>query len=141
MTGRTPWSLLSWVRREGGRAGGREGCVMFLLMFLKQVLLYPTLISIPSLSLLLSLLSPSCLVGVRNRMDSNERIEEAEAREEEEAREEAGDGQVFVVAEPVKTKVKAADVAVDGSVRKGEEEGEEEEEVHSHHLRGGPAAH
>ena len=75
-------------------------------------------------------------------MDLNERIEEAEAREEEVAREEAGDGEVFVVAEPVKTKAKAVDVAVDGSVRKGEEEEEkEEEEVHSHHLRGGPAAH
>lgn len=73
-------------------------------------------------------------IGVQNRMDLNERIAEAEAREEEEGREEVGDGQVFVVTEPVKTK-EMADVVV------GKAEEEEGEEVHSHHLRGGPAAY
>lgn len=60
-------------------------------------------------------------------MELKERIEEAEAREEE-GREEAGDGEVFVVIEPV---TKDVDLALNGSVRK-----EIEEEEVLHHLRG-----
>jgi hypothetical protein len=122
-------------RREGGREGGRDGMHFSPR---ENVLLYPPFISpflppsLPLQSLSLSFPFRVCLLtGVQNRMDLNERIAEAEAREEE-GREEAGDGQVFVVTEPVKTKA-AADVV------EGKAEGEEE--VHSHHLRGGPAAH
>lgn len=70
------------------------------------------------------------VMGVRNRMDLNERIEAAEAGEEE-GREEAGDGQVFIVMEPVNKQ--AIDLTVHGSMR---EETEEEEVLEASHLRG-----